>query len=108
MDNKEHSTSARTRSNANLRPVKKGEKGRNPKGRPPGKSIRQLLREVSETEKAAVIKKMYAKAKAGDVRAAEWIARNGDVASLLEVTTKQFTISLVHPDDEDGDDVTDN
>ena len=101
MSNKEKAGSARARSNANLKPIKKGER-RNPKGRPPGKSIRQLLREHNEKDKKAVIKKMYSLAKAGDVRAAQWIATHGDPAAL-EVTTKEFTITLAHPSDIDDD-----
>jgi len=102
MTNKEQPTSARARSNANLRPVKKGEKGRNPKGRPPGKSIRQLLREVNEAEKLAVIERMYELAKSGNVAAAQWIAAHGDAAQL-DVVTRRFTVTLAHPDDEEGD-----
>lgn len=93
-------SAARKRSNANLRPVKKGEKGRNPKGRPPGKSIKQLLREVNEADNRKLIKKMYTKGHAGDVRAAEWIARHADPAAL-EVVTEAFTFKLSHPDDTD-------
>ena len=102
MDNKE-TIPSRERSNANLKPTKKGER-RNPKGRPPGKTIRQLIRETNTKEKQAIVNKMVALAKTGDVRAAEWIAKHGDVSSLLEVTTKDFTITLSHPgDSEDVD-----
>jgi len=99
MSNKETASPARARSNANLNPIKPGER-RNPKGRPPGKSIRQLLREVNEAEKIAVIERMYELAKSGNVAAAQWIASHGDAAQL-DVVTRQFTVELSHPDDEE-------
>jgi len=98
-------------SNPNPSPAtrfKPGQSG-NPKGgHPPGKSIRQLLRETAETEKQAVINKMLALAKVGDVRAAEWVAKYSDDPSqaLLEIATRDFTFKIGIPDQvEEGDGV---
>ena len=78
----------------------KGQSG-NPKGRPVGsidKSIRQLLRSQTEQDRLALIRKMYEQALGGDVRAAEWIAKNEDAEGLrLEVSTQRFTIDLDRP-----------
>ena len=98
---------ARERSNMNLVHIKKGSKALNPKGRPPGKTLRQLIRQTNTEEKQAVVDKMYALAKGGDVKAAEWLAKHGETSALIEVSTRDFTIALLNPgaaeEDEDED-----
>jgi hypothetical protein len=86
---------------------KKGKSG-NPAGSKPGKSIRTLLREIANAEKLAVIKKMVGLAKAGNVRAAEWVARYSDdpSAANIEIATREFSIKIGIPDTaEEGDGV---
>lgn len=96
-------TTALVARNPNLAPPwKKGQTG-NPKGRPPHKSLRALIGEVNTTRKRAVVKKIVTLAEAGDVRAAEWLGKYGEQPASLEITTREFTISLSQPysDDED-------
>ena len=85
---------------------KPGQSG-NPKGRPHGKTVPQLLREVAESKKRKLIERMYRKALGGNVAAAEWIVKHSqeDTSGL----TGDFTISFARnvdptdPTDEDDD-----
>jgi hypothetical protein len=93
----------------NLKPFPKGTSG-NPKGRPPGKSIRQLLKAATEAKNKAIVDKMMAMAAAGSERAAEWCAKwqSDPTSKLLEIATSTFTIKIGMPEqaetgDEDED-----
>lgn len=70
---------------------KPGQSG-NPKGRPRGKTVPQLLREVAESKKRALIERMYRKALGGNVAAAEWIVRHSQEDS--SGLTGDFTITF--------------
>lgn len=81
----------------------------NPKGRPPGKSWRRLLRDVAESQKRKVIERMYRKAQSGNVAAAEWIVKHEEEIDAL---IGDFTITFARNDptdsiNEDGDEPSD-
>jgi len=85
----------------NLKHFKPGQSG-NPKGRPPGRSLRQLVRETADVDKLAIVEKAIALAKAGNMSAMAWFARL-DVDKTDELTTTEFTIRISHPQEDDGD-----
>ena len=74
---------------------KKGKSG-NPAGRKPGTSLRTLLKQESDAEMRAIIRKAFQQAKLGDAKARAWIAqyREDPTSKELEIITREFTIKL--------------
>lgn len=81
---------------------KPGQSG-NLAGRPKGKSLRQLLQALSNKTKYEIVLAMVDKAKHGDVRASEWIAKWGSEPTVagLEIATREFSIRIGVPNQED-------
>jgi hypothetical protein len=83
----------------------------NPKGRPPGRSLSRILKDVAEERKVALVEAQYKRAMEGSQPAAEWIARHsqeGAQGQQLAIETKTFTIKIGVPGDEDDAEVRDD
>lgn len=84
----------------NLKPFKKGESG-NPKGRPPMPDLKEALTKLlneeqnGQTALQAILKALFKKALAGDVRAAQELLDRGFGKSqqLIDVTTQNEPIN---------------
>ena len=83
---------------------KPGQSG-NLAGRPKGKSLRQLLQALSNKTKYEIVLAMVDKAKHGDVKAAEWVAKWGSepTAAGLEIATREFSIKIGVPNEEEAE-----